>query len=63
MKLLNLIVKIYERWQDRRRFGKREPLDHFCVHRVLENGDKISYMMKYDPQTTKRGQPPTETSE
>jgi hypothetical protein len=40
-----------------------EPLDHYCVHRVMENGDKISYMMKYDPQTTKRGLPPTETSE
>ena len=61
--LLNLIVKIYERWQDRWRFGKLEPLDHYCVHRVMENGDKISYMMKYDPQTTKRGLPPTETSE
>ena len=63
MTLLNLILNIYERWQDRRRFGKLEPLDHYCVHRVLENGDKISYMMKYDPQTTKRGQPPTETSQ
>ena len=63
MKLLNLIVKIYERWQDRRRFGKLEPLDHYCVRRVLENGDEIKYMMRYDPRTTKRGQPPTETSE
>jgi hypothetical protein len=59
MKLLNLIVKMYERWQDRRRFGKLEPLDHYCVHRVMENGDKISYMMKYDPRTTKRGQQST----
>jgi hypothetical protein len=63
MKLLNLIVKIYERWLDRWRFRKLEPLDHYCVRRVLENGDKIKYMMKYDPQTTKRGQRPTETSE
>jgi len=63
MKLLNLILNIYERWLDRWRFGKLEPLDHYCVRRILENGDEIKYMMRYDPRTTKRGQPPTETSE
>jgi hypothetical protein len=63
MTLLNLIIKAYERWQDRRRYGKLEPLDHYCVHRVLENGEKISYMMKYDPRTTKRGQQSRNTSE
>ena len=50
MKLLNLIVKIYERWQDRRRFGKLEPLDHYCVHRVLENGERIKYMVATPPR-------------
>lgn len=41
------IPPAYERWLDRWRFGKLEPLDHYyCVHRVMENGDKISYMMR-----------------
>jgi hypothetical protein len=63
MRLINIILKAYERWQDRRRFGKLEPLDHYCVRRVLENGDEIKYMMRYDPQTTKRVQQSTNKSE
>jgi len=63
MTLINLIIKAYERWLDRWRFGKLEPLDHYCVRRVLENGDEIKYMMRYDPQTTKRVQQSRNTSE
>jgi hypothetical protein len=63
MTLINLIIKTYERWLDRWRFGKLEPLDHYCVRRVLEKGDEIKYMMRYDPQTTKRVQQSRNTSE
>jgi hypothetical protein len=47
MKLIDVILKAYERWQDRRRYGKLEPLDHYCIHRVMENGDKISYITSH----------------
>ena len=50
MTLLNLILKAYERWQDRWRFGKLEPLDHYCVRRVLENGERIKYMVATKPR-------------
>jgi hypothetical protein len=50
MTLLNLIIKAYERWLERRRFGKLESLSHYCVHRVLENGERISYMVATKPR-------------
>jgi len=63
MMLLNLIIKAYGRWQDRRRYGKLEPLDHYCVYRVMENGEKIKYMMTNDPRTITRVPQSTNKSE
>jgi hypothetical protein len=66
MKLIDGILGAYERWRAKRLRSNRNhpvlPATHWCVHRVLENGDKISYVMTNDPRTTQRVQQSTNKS-
>ena len=43
-------VLVFQKWEARRRHRRPEPLDHYCVHRVLENGERISFMMAGKPR-------------
>jgi hypothetical protein len=49
MKLINALLGFYERWRAKGfRSSPQRPVQatfNWCVHRVMENGDKISYMM------------------